>query len=105
MNTCSVNPLESPNSISLRKNSGLSYCGLGTICGVVTNRVGLSTLMLYSASTVPERNVIEEMCPSPVARKLSTNRREPGGKPVWSGCQTIDGLNSAADSNEYSLVK
>ena len=83
----------------------MSYCGLGTTCGVETKRVGLSTLMTFCGSTVPERNVIEEMWPSPVARKLSTNRREPSGMPLWSGCQTIDGLKRAADSSEYSVVK
>ena len=78
---------------------------LGTCSGAVTNRVGSSMRMRFSASTVPLRNVIDEMCPSPVARRLSTNRREPSSSPDWSGCQTIDGLNSAADSSAYSWVK
>ena len=34
--------------------------------------------MRFSASTVPLRKVIDEICPSPVARRLSRNRREPG---------------------------
>ena len=77
--TCSVKPFDSPSSISFRMNNDLSYCGLGITCGAVTNRVGLSILIALFASTVPERNVIDEICPSPVARKLSTNRRDPFG--------------------------
>jgi hypothetical protein len=49
--------------------------------------------------------VIDEMCPSPVALRLRMNRRHPSGKPDWSGCQTIEGLNRAADSRAYSWVK
>ena len=64
---------------------------------------------LYAAegrpSIAPERKVIDEMCPSPVARRLRMNRRDPSGRPDWSGCQTIDGLNRAADSSAYSWVK
>ena len=74
MKTCSVKPFDSPSSISLHRNRGLSYCGFGTTRGVVTNRVGLSTLMLFSASTVPERNVINEMSPSPVAQQLNAKQ-------------------------------
>ena len=84
-NTCSVNPFDSPSSISFRMNNDLSYCGLGTTCGAVTNRVGLSTVIALFASTVPERNVIEEICPSPVARRLSTNRRDPFGTSALVG--------------------
>ncbi len=32
-------------------------------------------------------------------------RSEPGGRSDWSGCGTIEGLNSAAASSEYSWVK
>src|ERR1017187_6505612 len=53
---------------------------------------------------IPVRKVMEEMCPSPVARKLRINRRVPGGRSVWSGCGTMDGLNRAADSKEYSQL-
>src|SRR5208283_5522159 len=53
----------------------------------------------------PARNVMEEMCPSPVARKLRMKRKAPAGKPVWSGSGTMEGLNRAADSNEYSARK
>ena len=61
--------------------------------------------MRLFASIVPLRNVIDEIWPSPVARRLSKNRRTPGSNPDWSGCQTIDGLNNAADSRAYSWVK
>ena len=54
---------------------------------------------------MPLRKVIEEMWPSPVARRLMMNRLEPSGTPDWSGAQTIEGLNSAADSSAYSCVK
>ena len=33
-----------------------------------------------------------------------TNRVLPAGRPLWSGCATIDGLNSAADSIAYSWL-
>jgi len=42
---------------------------------------------------------------SPVARKLRIKRRAPGGRSDWSGCGTMDGLNRAADSKEYSQRK
>ena len=45
---------------------------------------------------------MEEICPSPVARRLITNRSPPLETPLWSGCGTIEGLNKAADSSEYS---
>ena len=61
--------------------------------------------MRLCALTVPVRKVMEEMCPSPVARRLKMKRSAPLGNPVWSGCGTMDGLNSAADSGEYSCVK
>src|SRR5271167_1501113 len=51
---------------------------------------------------IPVRKVMEEICPSPVARKLRIKRRAPEGRSDWSGCGTMDGLNSAADSKEYS---
>ena len=43
--------------------------------------------------------------PSPIARRLSTNRTSPAAQPAWSGCCTIDGLNSAAASSAYCWVK
>src|SRR5579872_4739928 len=54
---------------------------------------------------MPVRKVIEEICPSPVARKLRIKRRAPGGRSDWSGCGTMEGLKSAADSKEYSQTK
>jgi hypothetical protein len=54
---------------------------------------------------VPERKVMEDRCPSPTERRLRMKRLAPSSAPVWSGCQIRDGLNSAADSTEYSWVK
>ena len=48
---------------------------------------------------------IEEMCPSPICRRLIAARSSPGSRPVWSGCGTIDGLHSAAASTENSWLK
>ena len=48
---------------------------------------------------------MDEMCPSPVARRLITKRNAPSGRLLWSGCGTTDGLNRAAHSSAYSLVK
>ena len=62
-------------------------------------------MIRFWALTVPVRKVIEEMCPSPVARKLKMKRNAPRGKSDWSGCGTMEGLNKAADSGEYSWVK
>ena len=62
-------------------NSGFSYWALATGSGAVTNRVGLSSWIWFSASITPVRNVIDEMCPSPVARRLRMNRFEPAGRP------------------------
>ena len=36
---------------------------------------------------------------------IGLNRRDPSGRPDWSGCQIIDGLNRAADSSAYSWLK
>ena len=47
----------------------------------------------------------EDRCPSPTARRLSTNRQLARLRgPDWSGCATTEGLNSAAASTEYSWV-
>ena len=51
------------------------------------------------------RKVIEEMWPSPVARRLRITRRSPGWRPLWSGEGKMPGLKSAVDSSEYSFVK
>ena len=54
---------------------------------------------------VPVRNSMLETWPSPTARTLIRNRVVPAGSDVWSGCTTIEGLNSAADSTAYSWLK
>ena len=67
--------------------------------------LGGSTLTLPWASIRPRRKTIDEICPSPVARRLITKRTEPGGTFDWSMAVTIDGLNKAAHSIAYSMVK
>ena len=57
------------------------------------------------SSSVPLRNAIDEICPSPHARKLRIKRVAHLATPRWSGCRTIEGLKRATDSSEYSLVK
>ena len=47
-------------------------------------------------SMTPVRSSTLEMCPSPTARTVMRKRVDPAGSPPWSGCGTIDGLNSAA---------
>ena len=47
--------------------------------GTVTKREAGTKLMSPSGETMAVRNSIEEMCPSPVARRLMMNRRLPGG--------------------------
>src|SRR5207248_645818 len=74
-----------PNSYSLRSNRGFSYEAFGTCRGSARKRVGGLIEILFSASTKPVRKVTEEMCPSPVARKLRIKRKEPGGRLDWSG--------------------
>ena len=54
---------------------------------------------------IPTRKMIDETCPSPVARRLITNRTEPGGTPSCRNAGTIEGLKSATDSRAYSIVK
>ncbi len=48
---------------------------------------------------------MEDMWPSPTALKLIMNRIHPSGRSAWFGCNTMEGLKSAADSMEYSIVK
>src|ERR1700704_1733186 len=55
---------------------------------------------LPSAAMVPDRNVNDEICPSPMARRLKMNRQPFAGAPDWSGCRTMLGLNKADASNE-----
>ena len=55
--------------------------------------------------SVPVRKPIEELWPSPIARTLITKRTLPGLVPAWSGCSTMLGLQRAAPSMAYSLVK
>ena len=78
---------------------------MGTRSGSIANGEGGVSVMRFCALTTPMRKVMEEMCPSPVARRLRMKRNPPFGTPDWSGCGTMDGLNSAADSGEYSCKK
>ena len=71
----------------------------------VGERSWLSTLTADSALIVPVLNSMLDRWPSPTARRLITNRSSPGPQPAWSGCGTIDGLNSAAASSAYCWVK
>ena len=41
---------------------------------------------------MPVRNSIEEMCPSPVARRLRMKRSSPSARPDWSGCGDDRGI-------------
>jgi len=75
------------------------------ISGSVTKRETGSIVILPSAESVPARNSIEEMCPSPVARRLMMKRCSPSSKSLWSGWGTIEGLKRAADSSAYSPEK
>ena len=65
---------------------------------------GSSMLSSPTGPTTPERNSTDDRCPSPTARRLSTNRARPGSRPDWSGWATADGLKRAAASTEYSWV-
>ena len=66
--------------------------GLEIFSEVETKRVGSFKVILFSLSITPDLKVIDEICPSPVARKLKIKRRLPSGKSDWSGCHTIEGL-------------
>ena len=87
---------------SLRSSSGrkitstTSPLGLDVrlaILGTDARRAVGSTATLPSAPMVPDRNVSDEMCPSPTARRLRMNRQPSCGAPDWSGCRTMLGLN------------
>src|SRR4029077_5778585 len=73
--------------------------------GIVARRAVGSTDTLPSAELHPDRNVWDEICPSPTARRLRMKRRPPSGAPDWSGWETMLGLNSADASKEYSCRK
>ena len=45
--------------------------------------------MLLAASITPVRNSIDEMCPSPTARRLMMNLRSPSRRPVSANVRTI----------------
>src|SRR6202162_2650981 len=75
------------------------------IFGTDARRAVGSTATLPSAAIVPDRNVRDEICPSPTARRLRMNRQLFSGALDWSGCRTMLGLNKADASKEYSLRK
>ena len=77
----------------------------GICCGSTRKGVGALSVIRFCPSTTPLRKVMDEMWPSPVARKLRMNRNASGGRLDWSGCGTMEGLNKAAASKEYSWVK
>ena len=79
-------------------------CGTCSNCPASGRRNELISIR-PPASMMPERNSIDERCPSPMARRLKTKRCSPGASPSWLGAGTIEGLVSAADSIEYSWVK
>jgi hypothetical protein len=56
-------------------------------------------------SMMPDRNWIDERCPSPIPRRLMMKRHASPATPLWSGAGTIEGLLSAAASIAYSCVK
>src|ERR1035437_5937131 len=62
-------------------------------------------LMWPRAPSNPVRKVIEEMWPSPVARRLRMNRNPPAGRSDWSGCGTIEGLNRPGTLKRILVVK
>ena len=87
------------------RSEPLSWTADGAVPGAA-DRSGASTQNLAARRRrSPVRNSIEEMWPSPTARRLRTNRVSPGPRPDWSGWATIDGLQRAAASTEYSAVK
>jgi len=86
---------------SLAVGSGGPAFDLGT----AARRAVGSTATLPSAPIVPDRNVIDEICPSPTARRLRMNRQPLAGALDWSGWRTMLGLNRADASNEYSCRK
>jgi len=91
-----------------KTNSTSSPIGPAVRCvmlGLVASRAVGSTVMPPSAAMAPVRNVSDDTCPSPTARRLRMKRRLPLGIPDWSGCGTMLGLNSAEASKEYSCRK
>src|ERR1700675_3189239 len=96
------------SSSGLKVNSIQSPSGPDTwrlIRGLEARRAVGSTVKLPSAEMVPTRNVSDDTCPSPVARRLRMKRKPPFGASDWSGCGTMLGLNKAEASNKYSLRK
>src|SRR5260221_4869788 len=90
-----VNSISSPSDLDTRS----------LIRGLEARRAVGSTVRLPSAAMVPARNVSDDTCPSPTARRLRIKRRPPFGASDWSGCGTMLGLDQADASNEYSLRK
>ena len=73
-----MNSLVNPSSKSFRSKSAFSYTGFGICRGSVRKPLGVRTSIRWSGWMIPVRKVMEEMCPSPVARKLRIKRRAPG---------------------------
>ncbi len=62
-------------------------------------------LISDSGLIVPVLNSMLDRWPSPDRPQAHDEPEFPGPQPAWSGCGTIDGLNSAAASSAYSWVK
>ena len=110
LTTARTKEIGTSSSSSFLPNRPRSKLRSSVRSGVVTNGVTGSSAMSGARPSLPRpivplRNCRLLMCPSPVARRLRMNRLRPRSSPDWSGCQTIDGLNSAAASRLYSLVK
>ena len=72
--------------------------------GIATSLAGSSASSLPGVH-VPVRKATEETWPSPIVRSDRTMRSAPSGAPLWSGCGTALGLNSAAAAKAYSSLK
>ncbi len=83
----------------------LEYSWSSVLFAMASLEEGVSIAISPVFDITPVLNSTEEICPSPVALKLRIKRTSPLSRLSWLGCLTIEGLNKAADSTEYSFVK
>ena len=79
--------------------------GRRCVCATQAGRSRGSKVHCAPGPTTAEQKPIEEMCPSPMPRRLSATRAWPVRRPPWSGPSTALGLHRAAPSVAYSAVK
>ena len=92
-----------PSSVNRSANTRASS-GTSSIAPAVVYGLLATTDTSPPPPRTTERKPIDDRCPSPIWRTLSTTRSSPGASPLWSASTTALGLHTAAASTANSCV-